>query len=158
MWPTGIRIESRSRLVHNGNNQFFQRKYLGRVPLMSLQPPQGKEVSRVCRYPFNLNISVSFRRRQKWKPLTRISTWSTSGALQTSWKGTSRTSPIASNLLRWDVLPSVNPTTLPVSPDWRFENLVSICLSFELKCEWWSVLKHSISETLFYKLVVKGRW
>ena len=115
MWPTGIRIESLSRLVHNGNNQFFQRKHLGRVPLMSLQPPQGKEVSRVCRYPFNLNISVSFRRRQKWKPLTRISTGSPSGALRTSWKGTSRTSPIASNLLRWDVLPSVNPTKLPVS-------------------------------------------
>ena len=148
-----MRIESLLRLDHNGNNQFFQRKHLGRVPLMSLQPPQGKEVSRVCRYPFNLNISVSFRRRQKWKPLTRISTESPSGALRTSWKGTSRTSPIVSNSLRWDVLPSVNPTTLPVSPGSRFENLVSIRLSFELKCLCWSVLKHSISESLFYKLV-----
>ena len=68
--------------------------------LMSLQPPQGKEVSRVCSYPFNLNISVSFQRRQRWKPLTRISTGSPSGALRTTWKGTPGTSPIASNLLR----------------------------------------------------------
>ena len=158
MWLKGMKIESLSKLVHNGKNQFFQRKHLGRLPLISLQPPQGKEVSTVCRYPFNLNICVSFRRRQKWKPLTRISTGSPNGSLRTSWKGTSRTSPIVSNLLRWDVLPSVNPTTLPVSPDWRFGNLVSIRLSFELKYEYWSVLKHSISETLFYKLVIKGTW
>ena len=93
MLPKGMKIESRSTLVHNGNNQFFQRKHLGRVPLMSLQPPQGQEVSRVCRYPFNLNISASFRRRQRWKPLTRISIGSPNGALRTTWKGTPGTSP-----------------------------------------------------------------
>ena len=55
-----MKIESRSTLVHNGNNQFFQRKYLGRVQLMSLQSQQGKEVSRIFRYPLRTqNWSIS---------------------------------------------------------------------------------------------------